>query len=106
MPIVAGLIAGAVIGAATGLIQGYYQNKSMKQQAKAAQQQYDLAVKQAKEEEQARNKADQKEVDVEGLLSDYTNADLGQTNLTGARGLERVKNPLNKKTAVLGGGKK
>ena len=104
-PFTALLIAGAV-GATMGIFQGYQTNKAAKMQQKSAQQQLELAKKQALEEEQARNKAEQKVVDVEGLLSEYSNADLGQTNLTGARGLERIKNPLNKKTAVLGGGKK
>lgn len=99
-----GALIAMAVGAATGIYQGYQQNKAMKQQAKQAEQQFELAKKQAQEEEQARNKADQKEVDIEGLINEYSFADLGQTNLTGARGKERVNNPLAKKSALLGGG--
>lgn len=103
-PFTALLIAGAM-GAAMGIFQGYQTNKAAKMQQKSAQQQLELAKKQALEEEQARNKADQKEVDIEGLLSEYSSANVG-TNLTGARGLERNTNPLSKKSALLGGGYK
>lgn len=96
-------IIGGVLGAALGLYQGYVQKKANDRQYKLAQQQFEMAKKQAQEEEQARNKADQKEVDVEGLLSDYSNANLSETQLTGARGLERKNNPLNKKNLLLGG---
>lgn len=100
-----GLIIAGIVGAAAGIYQGYQQKKAASMQAKSAEQQLALAKKQAQEEEQARNKADQKEVDIEGLLSEYSSANVG-TNLTGARGLERNTNPLSKKSALLGGGYK
>lgn len=96
-------IIGGVLGAALGLYQGYVQKRANDRQYKLAQQQYEMAKKQAQEEEQARNKANQKEVDIEGLLNDNTAVNLGETNLTGARGLKRNLNPLNKKITLLGG---
>lgn len=97
-------IIGGVLGAALGLYQGYQQKRANDRQLRLAQQQFELAKRQAAEEEQARNKADQKEVDVEGLLSESTATGLPATQLTGAKGLKPVvANPLAKKKNLLGG---
>jgi hypothetical protein len=86
-----------------GIYNAYQQKRANDRQLEVAKQQAEIARRSALEEEQARNKANQKEVDVEGLLSDNTTAvDLGETNLTGPQGA-RKRNVLNKNAALLGG---
>lgn len=94
-------IIGGVLGAMVGIYNGYQQKRAADRQYALAQQQYQLAQQQAIEEEQARNKANQKEADVEGLLEKNTSK---QESDNLSRGLLKPinLNPLNKKSGLLG----
>lgn len=96
-------IVGGILGAATGLYQGYQQKRALDRQERLAKQQFELQKQQMEQEEQARNKMNQKEVDIEGLLDDNTSYGLGETILSGANYFKQLKNPLNKKSGLLGG---
>ena len=96
-------IIGGILGAGFGLWQGYEQKKAMKKQQQLAEKQFALQKQQFETEQQQYNKANQKEVDIEGLLSENSGAMLSETQLTGARGLTRNNNPLAKKSDLLGG---
>lgn len=96
-------IIGGVLGAAFGIWQGYEQNKQLKKQQALAEQQFALQKQQFETEQQQYAKANQKEVDIEGLLSENSGAILSETQLTGAQGLTRKNNPLNSKSNLLGG---
>ncbi len=95
-------IIGGILGSVAGIFQGFLQKRQNDRQYKLAKQQFALAQQTAQEEEQARNKANQKQVDIEGLLEQNTSTDTG-TILSGNKGADRVKNPLNKKNDLLGG---
>lgn len=93
--------AALAIGAAVGGWQVYEQKKAQKAQNNIAKQQYELAKKTAQEQEQAVNKVNQKEVDVEGLLE--VNSGASDPNLlSGSRGASS-KNFINKSSGLLGG---
>ena len=94
-------IIGGILGSVAGIFQGFLQKRQNDRQYKLAKQQFALAQQTAQEEEQARNKANQKQVDIEGLLEQNTSTDTG-TILSG-NSADRVKNPLNKKNDLLGG---
>lgn len=94
-------IIGGIVGAVVGIYNGYVQKRAADRQYSLAQQQYEMAKKQAELEEQERNKANQKEVDIEGLLSDSTEA-LPSDNLTRGKLKPINANPLNKQSALLG----
>lgn len=96
-------IIGGILGAGFGLWQGYEQKKQMKKQQALAEKQFEMQKQQFELEQQQHAKANQKEVDVEGLLTENSGAMLSETQLTGARGLTRKDNPLNRKNALLGG---
>lgn len=96
-------IIGGILGAGFGLWQGYEQKKQMKKQQALAEKQFEMQKQQFELEQQQYNKANQKEVDVEGLLTENSGAMLSETQLTGARGLTRKNNPLSKKSNLLGG---
>ena len=98
-----GAIIGGILGLAGGLFQGYQTKRANDAQMNLAKQQFELQKKQAQEEEQARNKLNQKEVDVEGLLSDNTASGLGENVLAGLGSFNANKNTLNKKNTLLGG---
>lgn len=96
-------IIGGILGASFGLWQGYEQLQATKKQQKLAEKQFDLQKQQFETEQQQYAKANQKEVDIEGLLTENSGAMLSETQLTGARGLTRKNNPLNKRNQLLGG---
>lgn len=96
-------IVGGILGAGFGLWQGYEQKRQMKKQQALAEKQFALQKQQFENEQQQYAKANQKEVDIEGLLTENSGAMLSETQLTGARGLTRKNNPLNKRNKLLGG---
>lgn len=95
--------AAIAIGAAMGGWQLYEQKKAQKAQNNIAKQQYELAKKTAIDQEQAQNKANQKEVDVEGLLEANSDVSLPETYLTGNYLSGKKKNTLIKANGMLGG---
>lgn len=96
-------IIGGILGAGFGLWQGYEQLNAQKKQQKLAEKQFELQKQQYETEQQQYAKANQKEVDIEGLLTENSGAMLSETQLTGARGLTRKSNPLSKRNNLLGG---
>ena len=95
---------GVALGGVLATYYAYQQKRANDRQLAVAKQQAEIARRTALEEEQARNKANQKEVDVEGLLSENSNGplDIGETNLTGPQGAQK-RNRLNRNAALLGG---
>ena len=98
-----GAILGGILGLTSGLFQGYQTKRANDAQYSLAKKQYELQQKQAQEEEQARNKLNQKEVDVEGLLTENSYGGLGENILSGLGSFNATKNILNKKNNLLGG---
>ena len=96
-------ILGGILGSTMGFLTGYQTKRSNDAQKELAERQFELQKRQAQEEEQARNKLNQKEVDVEGLLSDNTATGLGENILSGLGSFNSNKNTLNKKNNLLGG---
>lgn len=92
--------AAAAASAAGSAYSGYQQKRSGDRQASAAKRQLEEAKKTAQQEEQARNKANQKQADTEGLLEANTDDGIGSTTLTGTRG-----DPFNP-NSIIGGGSK
>lgn len=95
-------IAGAIVGGTLGLWRSYEEKRENDKKLKLAEKQFELAKKTAEQEEQERNKANQKEVDIEGLLNDNTEFNLGNGVLTGPSGANK-KIKLSKKAASFGG---
>lgn len=96
------VIASAAIGAAVSI---YNEDRSRKLQHQAQDKQEAAAKKQLAAEEEAQNKANQREADIEGLLDmPDTSGALGSgTSLTGADGVELDRSTLGK-GASLGNG--
>lgn len=97
------LTTSAIIGAATAAAtaaSAYSSKRSGDRQASASKKQLEQVKLTAQQEDQARNKANQKQVDVEGLLGDNTSDGLGSTTLTGNLG-----DPFNP-SSVIGGNNK
>ncbi len=104
---VAAVVASAVIGAATSI---YNEDRNRKLQHQAQDKQEAAAKKQLAAEEEAQNKVNQNEANIEGLLDlpDSTGALGTGTNLTGAGGAETDSSMLGKgatlsKSSTLGG---
>ena len=102
MGVAAAIIAAAAIGAGTAI---YNEDRSRKRQHEAQDKQEAAAKKQLAAEEEAQNKANQREADIEGLLDmPDTSGALGSgTSLTGADGVELDRSTLGK-GASLGNG--
>lgn len=100
MGIETALLIGAGVGALTGGVNAYQAKRAGDKQASSAKKQLEQAKETAAQEDQARNKANQKTVDVESLLQDNAFEGLGSTTLTGNLG-----DPINP-SSVIGGGNK
>lgn len=100
MGIETALLIGAGVGALTDGVNAYQAKRAGDKQASSAKKQLEQAKETAAQEDQARNKANQKTVDVESLLQDNAFEGLGSTTLTGNLG-----DPINP-SSVIGGGNK
>ena len=100
--VVTAIVASAAIGAGVNI---YNEDRSRKRQHEAQDKQEAAAKKQLAAEEEAQNKANQREADIEGLLDmPDTSGALGSgTSLTGADGVELDRSTLGK-GASLGNG--
>ena len=92
-------IAGLVTGSLMQLGNAWAQYDSQRKANNLAKKQYEAARLSYINEEQARAKADGKEVDLEGLLADNTSTNPSPTDLT--RGKSKLK--LYQPTTSLGG---
>lgn len=93
-------LTAAAASAAGSVYSGVQQKKAGDKQASAAKKQLEEAKRTAQEEEQARNKANQKEINPDSLLDDNSTGSLGSTTLTGSRG-----DPFNP-SGLMGSGNK
>lgn len=94
------VLIGSAIAGGTAAASAYQTKRQGDRQASAAKKQLEQAKETAAQEDQARNKANQKTVDVESLLQDNAFEGLGSTTLTGNLG-----DPINP-SSVIGGGNK
>ena len=93
----------AAVSAAVAASAGAYESyKSGKRQERAAERQLAQAERLNREEDQARNKANQKEADIGDLLASNTVEGLGSTTLTGSTGAAIDPNKLGKGNNLLG----
>lgn len=94
-------VAAAAAGAVASNVQ---QNKMQAAQERSARKQEEAAKKQLAAEDEAQNRANARQADIEGLLSasDPTGAMGGSTTLTGASGAP-VSSGLLGKGGTLGG---
>lgn len=93
----------AAVSAAVAATAGAYESyKSGKRQERTAKEQMKRAELMDREEDQARNKANQKEADIGGLLGSNTVEGLGSTTLTGSTGAAIDPNKLGKGNNLLG----
>lgn len=105
MGVVAAAWAAVAAMAAGSAVSIYNEDRSRKRQHEAQDKQEAAAKKQLAAEEEAQNKANQREADIEGLLDmPDTSGALGSgTSLTGADGVELDRSTLGK-GASLGNG--
>lgn len=93
-------IAGTILGSLMQIGNFYSQKRAQDKQNALAEKQYQASRTAYLNEEQARAKAEGKEVDLEGLLSDNTSSNPSPTDLT--RGKAKLK--LYQAASSLGGG--
>ena len=95
MGVEAAVIGAALIGAATA---AYNEDRSRKAQHQAQDKQEEAAKKQLDSEEEAQNRANRNEANIEGLLDlpDSTGALGSGTSLTGADGVQTDSSLLGK----------
>lgn len=92
-------IAGLISGSVMQIGNAYSQYRAQKKANNLAEKQYQASRNAYLNEEQARAKAESKEVDLEGLLADNTSTNPAPTDLT--RGKSKLK--LYAPTSSLGG---
>ncbi|MDO5531057.1 hypothetical protein [Sutterella sp.] len=95
-------ILGAITGGVIGLWQDYQDNRQSKREYNLAQEQLALQKQAAQDEEQARNKAESKSPDIEGILESNTAGGLGATSLTGGTGSRTQQSQLGGGNTLLG----
>lgn len=96
-------VVGGVAGVATAAFSAYQQKRAGDRQADAMRQQAANQRKLALEQDQAENRANQRQVNPESLLNDQTTEGLGSTTLTGAGGSPINPNALGGGSKLLGG---
>jgi hypothetical protein len=100
-----GAVTAVAVGAAVAAAgySAYESKKAGKQQAAAAERQAKQAETAALKAEQDQNRANRREANVMGLLTDNTNGGLGSTSLTGAAGAPVDNSLLGGGNSLLGG---
>lgn len=95
-------IIAAVASAAGSAANAYSTKRSGDRQEAAAREQLAASERMQREEDQARNKANQKQADIMGMLENNTIEGLGNTTLTGSAGAPIDPNKLGKGNSLLG----
>lgn len=104
MGMTAAVIGGTLIGALTSGMSAYEQKRAGDRQTSAAKEQLAQQQVLAQEEDQARNKANRKQVDLDGLLADSTiDNGLGSTLLTKGNAAPLNPGALGTGSSLLGG---
>lgn len=104
MGMTAAVIAGTLVGAVTSGFNAYEQKRAGDRQASAAKEQLAQQQALAQEEDQARNKANRKQADLDGLLADNTiDNGLGSTLLTNGNAAPLNPGALGTGSSLLGG---
>lgn len=98
----AAYVAAAAVAASAG-VNAYTAKREGDRQEHAARQQLEQQERMFQEEDQARNKANRKQANIEGILGDSTIEGLGDTALTGSIGAPIDPNKLGKGSSLLGG---
>lgn len=93
-------IATAAVATAASV---YSSNKQERAQRSAARAQKEASDRSLAQQKTAFNKQNQKQVDLEGILSGNSAPEAGSTLLTGAGGVDQSQLKLNKGTNLLGG---
>ena len=95
-------VISAITAAGAAGASAYEANRSGKRQERAAKEQMAQAERLNREEDQARNKANQKEADIGSILENNKIEGLGNTTLTGSMGAAIDPNKLGKGNNLLG----
>ena len=96
-------IVGGLVGGLVGLVQDVFNDRAGKKQNQIAKEQMNLAKQTAQNEEQARQKAENRQPQIEDLLDRNTDGGLGSTVLTGAQGARPDQQQLGGGSNLLGG---
>ena len=93
---------GAITGGLFGLYDSYQEKRANDRAENLAKDQLEAEKRAQQNEDQARNKANQKQADLAALLEGNTTGGLGTTSLSGAQGAPVDPNRLGKGNTLLG----
>ena len=93
---------GAITGGLFGLYDSYQEKRANDRAENLAKDQLEAEKRAQQNEDQARNKANQKQADLAALLEGNTTGGLGNTSLSGAQGAPVDPNRLGKGNTLLG----
>ena len=93
---------GAITGGLFGLYDSYQEKRAHDRAENLAKDQLEAEKRAQQNEDQARNKANQKQADLAALLEGNTTSGLGNTSLSGAQGAPVDPNRLGKGNTLLG----